>query len=108
MTWQGTSRISIRAPMKRGQAVSVQINYAPGWRARVAGREIPVRKDGIGLIYLQPGCEGACEIEMEYGPTREAWVCRGVSLLSALALGLVFIRPMRMISKQRTNPETGA
>jgi hypothetical protein len=108
MTWQGMSRISIRAPMKRGQAISVQINYAPGWRARVPGRAIPVRKDGIGLIYLQPECEGACEIEMEYGPTREAWVCRGLSLLSVLALGLVFIRPMRMINKQPTNRETAA
>jgi len=92
MTWQGTSRIHIRAPMKRGQAVSVQINYAPGWRARISGREIPVRKDGIGLIALEPNCSGTCEIEMDYAPTTEARVCRGLSLISTLALALALVR----------------
>ena len=96
MTWRGTSGIRIRAPMKRGQAVSVQINYAPGWRARVSGREIPVRKDGIGLVALEPGCDGDCEIDMEYGPTAETWVCRGLSVMSILALGLILVRAVRV------------
>lgn len=100
MTWEGTSRIRIRAPMKSGQAISVQINYAPGWRARAGGREIPVRKDGIGLIALEPACEGTCDIEMNYGPTIEAWVCRALSLLSILALVTFSSRAIRL-------PKTG-
>jgi len=98
MMWQGTSHIRIRAPMTRGQAMSVQINYAPGWRARVSGREIPVRKDGIGLVALQPECEGDCEIEMDYGPTTEAWICRVLSLIAVLVMAsLISLKVFRSV-----------
>jgi hypothetical protein len=91
MQWDGTSRAVIRGPMKRGQVISVQVNYAPGWRATVEGRDVPVRKDGIGLLLVEPGCDGPCEVRLEFGATREAWVCRilsGLVTLGVIALAL--------------------
>jgi hypothetical protein len=87
MRWAGPSRAVIDAPMKLDQVMSVQVTWAPGWRASVAGRQIPLRKDGIGLIVLEPGCDGPCDIHLDYVATPEVWICR---ILSALAnLGMI-------------------
>ena len=86
MSWQGTSRATIHTQMKRDQAISVQVSYAPGWRATVEGKQIPVRRDGIGLMVLEPGCDGVCNVRLEFGATTELWVCRIVSLLSTFAM----------------------
>ncbi|MES1257762.1 MAG: hypothetical protein ABUS51_05005, partial [Acidobacteriota bacterium] len=94
MTWQGNSRFAVHAPMRRGQLVSVQMSYLPGWKASVNGRPVPVRGDGLGLIVIDPDCEGNCEIQAWYGMTGEAWVCRGLSALVSLGLlGMLFRRP---------------
>jgi hypothetical protein len=98
MQWDGTSRAVIRGSMKRGQLLSVQVNYAPGWRATVDGRKIPVREDGIGLLVLEPGCEGPCEVHLEFGATREAWICR---LLS----GLMTLAPIALAVRDRLKSE---
>jgi hypothetical protein len=92
MNWEGTSRASVHAQVRRGQAISVQVNYAPGWRARVAGRSVPVRQDGIGLLVLEPGCDGPCDVQMEFGATTEAWVCRILSGLVTVAMIVLFAR----------------
>ena len=43
--------------------------------------------DAIGLMIAEPDCEGDCTVEMTYGVTTEAWVCRFLS--GFVALGLV-------------------
>jgi len=87
MRWQGTSRAVIDAPMKPGEVMSVQVTWAPGWRASVDGRKVPLRKDGIGLLVLEPGCDGPCEIRLDYVATREAWICRILS--GFVTLGMI-------------------
>jgi hypothetical protein len=93
MRWNGNTHFSVRAAMKRSQVLSVQVNYVPGWTATVAGRTVPVHGDGIGLMVAEPGCEGNCTVELAYGVTTEAWVCRVLSAL--VALGLVSIYAFR-------------
>jgi hypothetical protein len=84
--WNGPSHARIGALMAKGQVVSVQENYAPGWRASVGGREIPVHKDGIGLITVAPECQGPCVIDLWFGVSTEAWVCRILSLAATVLL----------------------
>jgi hypothetical protein len=86
MRWEGPSRALIDATMKPGQAMSVQVTWAPGWRASVAGRKIPLRKDGIGLLVLDPGCDGPCNIRLDYVATPEVWICRVLSGLATLGM----------------------
>jgi hypothetical protein len=94
LKWQGQSKAYIRAQVRRAQVVSVQVNFHPAWQARVKGQRRPVRSDGLGLMIIDTGCDGNCEVELSYGTTPEVWVCRGLSaaafiLVSVLLLGLL-------------------
>jgi hypothetical protein len=91
LVWQSPSHGVIRAIMKPGQVLSVQVSYVPGWRARVQGREVPVHKDAIGLIVAEPACNGPCDVDLKFGPTREAWICRILSALVTLSLWLLIL-----------------
>ena len=90
LRWETTARATIHAGiharMRRDQALSVQVNFAPGWRASLQGRQIPVRRDGIGLLVVEPDCTGVCDIQLEFRPNAMAWICRACSLLATLAM----------------------
>jgi hypothetical protein len=92
ITWKGNSHFSVRAAMKHGQVLSVQETYAPGWKATVGGRPVPLHTDGIGLMVAEPNREGDFVVEFAYGVTSEAWLCRIFSLAAALGLAYFSIR----------------
>jgi len=81
--WQGTNRIHIRATALANQAISIQVTHHPGWHAKVNGAARQIKADGLGLMWLQPGCNGPCDVQLEYDGGTELRICR---LLSALAL----------------------
>ncbi len=81
LSWRTPTEAAIRTAMKPGQVLSVQETWMPGWRARVAGRDVPVRGDKLGLIVIEPNCDGACEVDLSFGVIPEGWVCRILSLL---------------------------
>lgn len=87
--WIGPSRAIIRANITRAQVISVQVTYNPAWRAYSAGRRLTVRKDGLGMIIIEPGCEGKCEVDLHYGVTPEIWLCRMMSTLLSAALAVM-------------------
>ncbi|HKW95876.1 MAG TPA: hypothetical protein VJX92_28570, partial [Methylomirabilota bacterium] len=68
----------------------LSLAYSPLWVARVDGRRIPVRRDGLGLVEVEaPAGSTAVELEHRAGAAERTGV--GVSLLSGtaiLALGL--------------------
>jgi hypothetical protein len=84
LTWLSPSRAAIRTSMNRGQVISVQETYMAGWRASVGGRDVPVHGDQLGLIVIEPGCDGSCAVDLSFGVTTEGWVCRVVSALVTL------------------------
>jgi hypothetical protein len=95
--WTGPCRAVIRARMTREQVISVQVTYNPAWRANSNGRPLTVRKDGLGLVVIQPNCDGDCEVDLHYGATPETWLCRLMSTLVSAALAAMMIRPNRKI-----------
>jgi hypothetical protein len=73
--------------------LSVQVNYSPGWHARIAGTPIPIRKDGLGLMAIDSACAGDCVVDLEFGATPAIWVCRILSGLVSIGLiALVILR----------------
>ncbi len=74
MEWHGTNSFVVRTSAARGEAISVQTNYFPGWRAMVNGRERRVYADALGLMAIAPKCNGSCVVELNYdgGPERTA------------------------------------
>ena len=83
----------IRANMQPDQVISLAINHAPGWTATEAGREVPLTKDPIGLMVVARGCNGPCEVNLHYGLTTEAWICRLLSGLITVGMLLVAVVP---------------
>lgn len=87
--WEGTNRAVIRTDnLQKGQVVSVQINYHPGWRARMNGKPARTFRDGLGLLVVSPECEGVCEVELRYEDSTEYVLCRIASALVLLGAAI--------------------
>jgi hypothetical protein len=86
--WEGRNRIHISAVAWPGQAVSVQVTHHPGWHAKANGISRQIKADGLGLMWLQPGCNGPCDVQLEYDGGTELLICR---LLSAVALAALVV-----------------
>ena len=93
--WEGTNRMRIQAVARPEEAVSIQVSYHPGWHARVGGQDRKLRRDGLGLMWLRPGCAGPCEIELDYDGGAELRVCRWISYAAIAAL--ILLLPLRRI-----------
>jgi len=88
--WEGTNRIHISTVARPGQAVSVQVTAHPGWHAKVNGVTRRIEADGLGLMWLPPGCNGPCEVQLDYDGGTELRICRVLSSVTLLSL-IVFL-----------------
>ena len=79
LAWEGTDHMRIHTAAAPEQALSVEVGYHPGWHATVNGQPRAIYKDGLGLMWLRPECNGACEIELDYTGGWALWLCRAVS-----------------------------
>ncbi len=104
LEWSGTNRFAVHARLAAGQVISVQVNYHPGWRARVNGAFRQIRPDGMGLITVHPGCAGDCQITFEYDGGVEAKLCRAVSAATGLWLLLAAIPRRRALRSGASEP----
>jgi len=103
LSWHGNNHASIDARMNPGEVVSTQITWDPGWHARVNGMPRPVRRDGIGLIAIDPGCVGDCRIDMEYDGGLERRICR----IASVSLPAVFLIALFSRRKRRGKSVSG-
>ena len=88
--WKGMSQAEIRAAVDRGQVIAVQVTYDRGWEAYANGKRQPIRGDAIGLMVIEPDCQGPCEISLRYTGGKERTVTRAMSftaMLVAVAFG---------------------
>jgi hypothetical protein len=88
LEWEGPNRAVVRARLEPPEVISTQINYHPGWHARVAGMARRVYADGLGFMAIDPQCAGDCEIALEFDGGLESKICWGASAAVLLA-GLV-------------------
>jgi hypothetical protein len=79
MEWLSNHEMRIRAPLKSGKLLSVQIAYDPDWEARVAGTRRPTRADQLGLLVIDPQCQSSCEVRLIYTGGHEMQFMRGLS-----------------------------
>ena len=82
--WLGPGRARITGDLRPDNVLSVQIGYHPGWRATMAGLSLPVKNDGLGQIVLEPACDGACTIDLQFTGGVEATLARFACALSIL------------------------
>jgi len=88
--WLGVGKAKIKADLKKDEGIGVQITYDPGWRAYIGRKQIQVKKDVIGFIFLDPKTSGEVEINLSYGRTWDVWFGY---LLTILAIGGLLAYP---------------
>jgi hypothetical protein len=82
--WLRRSAARIEADLSKGHVLSVQVTYHPGWHAYLKEHPVPVRSDGLGLMVLEPACEGYCIIDLIYDGGLEMQLARLLSLAAGL------------------------
>lgn len=92
--WVNTRAGRVEADASAGRVVSVQISYDPGWQATVGGAPRRTFSDALGLLVIDPACQGRCTIDLTWTGGREAkWTKAGqaggfIVLLGWIAVGL--------------------
>lgn len=95
LRWNDPDDGVVQANVPPGDVISVQTTWDPGWRARVAGREVPVSADALGFIVIDPECTGPCSIELSFAGGMERNGALAVSLLTGLGLIAMIVLPKR-------------
>ncbi len=85
IVWENPGRANIVARMDPSEVLSVQVNYDPGWEARVGGRKVNVNTDKLGFIVIEPACSD-CSIDLEFAGGQERTIALGVSVFALLCL----------------------
>ena len=99
--WLRGDTARIRANLRPGDVVSVQVAWFRGWKASVGGRQVPVAVDGLGFIAIRPECEGDCEIVLHWAG-RPDWPLAAV--VSAASLGLAGV----LVGRRKARCNNGA
>ena len=84
--WEGPNRIRIHSTALLGQVISVQVSYHPGWHVTAGPRHPRLRSDGLGLIWFQPGCNGPCDVQLDYDGGWELRIFRWINYLAIAGL----------------------
>ncbi len=90
--WASAHSALISTNLAPGQVVSVQFAWFKGWHAIVNGRPSLVRRDAIGLVYVDPQVSGPCTIQMSYDGGNEALISHWICALTAILLAAASIR----------------
>ncbi|MGA2132308.1 MAG: hypothetical protein ABSH50_08455 [Bryobacteraceae bacterium] len=90
LRWRAPSAATVTADMRPDQILSVQISWDKGWNASVSGRPAPIRPDRLGLMAIEPKCNGPCTVELNYDGGAEGRWTRFIQRL-ALAGSVLWI-----------------
>jgi hypothetical protein len=99
LRWDESNRADVRATANEGQSISIQISYHPGWHAHANGQAVPLHRDGLGLMWLDPQCHGPCEVRLDYDG---GWEMRLSRCASFTALGALLFIALVQARKSKT------
>jgi hypothetical protein len=86
--WPNQHTAIARAMLEKDDILSFQITYWPGWRATANGRPAAVKRDTLGLMYVEPNCAGQCSVQMTWDGGIEALLLRWLQWAGVL-IGVV-------------------
>jgi uncharacterized membrane protein YfhO len=101
--WQNRHHAVLTADWQKDQLLLVQITYHPGWHARVNGAARRVTKDPIGLLLIEPACQGRCVVDLEYGDDAEMLFARTASW-AAIAGAILWVVVSFVRKRDRRSP----
>ena len=106
--WLDNETMRITGDLQPRQIVSVQENMDSGWSASANGSPRSVYADKLGLIAIEPYCQGHCTIELHYNGGIEMqcahWINRGALAGSLLWMLLGLARRPKHPQPTTHNP----
>jgi len=96
----GSDDLSVKARLQSGQLLLVQETYDPAWRAYAGGRAVPIARDAMGFLLLDPG-PGDHEILLRFETPLENRI--GIAIF-ALTMLVVLWLGYRGISRRTSQP----
>lgn len=87
--WTSAHTARIIANLGAGQVVSWQEAWHAGWHATVAGREIPIARDALGLMTIYPPQSGTATIDLMYDGGVEMRIAHWLSGMTCVILLLL-------------------
>ena len=95
--WINPHQARVRSQVRKGQVVSVQTSYHPLWRATVKGLRQPTHADALGLMVIEPACDGACSIDLVFDRAAEIRWTKWAQIIGlVLAFGWPFADRLRV------------
>lgn len=83
--WQGNEKALVEAELNPGEALSLQITYHAGWRAYNNGRRIPIEKDVLGFMVINPG-PGQHVITLRHSLTLDEYLGFGLTFSTIIII----------------------
>ncbi|MFH1367116.1 MAG: hypothetical protein ABIH38_03980 [Patescibacteria group bacterium] len=71
-SWLSVREAEIKATLGPGEVISVQETYHDGWRAYASGQRVPIKKDVLGFMIIEPGI-GNHTIKLKHGLTLDEY-----------------------------------
>jgi hypothetical protein len=100
--WMTPREMRIRARVREGESVAVQVTYDTAWHAYAGTRKLPVSKDVMGFMRIDPP-PGEHEISLRFETPLENRIGRVISLLALLVV--VFLTAGSIPSKRTSERE---
>ena len=97
--WTSRHSASIQATLSPQHVVSMQISYHPGWHAKVNGANKAIGEDGVGQMYVEPNCNGVCQIQLFYDGGPEMRIVRGVAIAAWILAFIIVVLNFRNPAK---------
>ena len=92
-----TDLMLLHAKFDAGQSLLVQETWDPAWQASVDGKSLPIRKDAMGFMVVDPPA-GDRTVKLEFPMPLENRVGWGLTALTLLALAVLAVRKERVHS----------
>ncbi|MEO5923243.1 MAG: hypothetical protein ABIR70_05380 [Bryobacteraceae bacterium] len=99
--WLNTNEARIQTKLTGNELLWVQVSYHAGWHATVDGRDQPIRRDPLGFILIEPGCDGACEVRLLYDGGTEMKLSKLISWLSLAGSALAIAYQIRSVRTRK-------
>ena len=95
--WMNPHQARVWSQVRKGQVVSVQISDHPRWRATVNGLRQPTHADALGLMVIEPACDGECDIDLVFDQASEIRWTKWLQIVGlVLAFGWPFADRLRV------------
>lgn len=88
-------QIRIKTSLREEQALGLQVNFDPYWKAYIDSQEIPIEQDRVGFMFVDPGEAGTYEITLRRIKSWDQWLGY---ILTALTIFIIFVyssKPLR-------------